>query len=101
VRVVAKTTAGSHRPGHSVDYTGAIDSFNECEQWTVVNQWVTCENKDVMEGILYINSKYKRAGVKFECFHNRGHPEISSEKTKDCNALERVAVLSDEILRVE
>jgi hypothetical protein len=35
----------------------------------------------------------------FECFHNRGHPEtyISEKNPKNYNALERVAVLSDEI----
>jgi hypothetical protein len=50
------------------------DVFNDCEQWAA-NQWMTCENKDVMEGILDIKSKYKASDLKFECFHNRGHPE--------------------------
>jgi hypothetical protein len=48
---------------YSVHYTGAT------------NQWMTCENKDVMEGIMHMKIKYKNAGAPFECFHNRGHPE--------------------------
>jgi hypothetical protein len=36
---------------------------------------MTCENKDVMEGIMHMKIKYKKAGIIFECFHNRGHPE--------------------------
>ena len=34
---------------------------------------MTCENKDVMEGIMHMEIKYKNAGMIFECFHNRGH----------------------------
>jgi hypothetical protein len=73
---------------YSVDYTGAINNFNECEKWT-------CENKDIM----HMKVKYKNADVKFECFHNRGHPEtyLPEKNSKQYNALERVAVLSDEI----
>jgi hypothetical protein len=83
---------------YSVDYTGAINNFNECEKWTQT-EWMTCENKDVMEGIMYMKAKYKNAKKKFECFHNRGHPEtyIPEKDPKQYNALERVAVLSDEI----
>ena len=51
-----------------------------------------------MEGIAFMKTKYKEAGMKFKCFHNREHPERwSPKKTPDFNALERVAVLSDEI----
>ena len=83
---------------YSVDYTGAINNFNECERWTQT-EWMTCENKDVMEGIMYMKAKYKNAKKKFECFHNRGHPEtyLPEKDPKQYNALERVAVLSDEI----
>ena len=83
---------------YSVDYTGAIDNFNECEKWTQT-EWLNCENKDVMEGIMFMKSKYKKAETLFECFHNRGHPEtyIPEKKSKNYNALERVAVMSDEI----
>ena len=38
---------------YSVDYTGAIDNFNECEKWTQT-EWLNCENKDVMEGIMFM-----------------------------------------------
>ena len=83
---------------YSVDYTGAIDNFNECEKWTQT-EWLNCENKDVMEGIMFMKNKYKKAETLFECFHNRGHPEtyIPEKKSKNYNALERVAVMSDEI----
>ena len=51
-----------------------------------------------MEGIVFMKIKYKEAGMEFKCFHNRGHPERWSPKDPpDFNALERVAVLSDEI----
>jgi hypothetical protein len=43
--------------------------------------------------------KYKEAGMEFKCFDNRGHPERWSPRdTSDFSALERVAVLSDEIV---
>ena len=58
---------------YSVDYTEAIDNFNECEQWAAT-EWMTREN-NVMEGILHMKSRYKETGLKFECFHNRGHLE--------------------------
>lgn len=52
-----------------------------------------------MEGILDIKSKYKASDLKFECFHNRGHPEtcLLQKKAKDYNALQRIAVRSEEI----
>ena len=52
-----------------------------------------------MEGMMHMKAKYKAAGMLFECFHNRGHPEtyIPGKKPKNYNALERVAVPSDEI----
>ena len=83
---------------YSVDYTGAIDNSNECEKWTQT-EWLSCKNKDVMEGIMHMKSKYKQAGTIFECFHNRGHQEtyIPGKKPENYNALERVAVMSDEI----
>jgi hypothetical protein len=28
-----------------------------------------------MEGIVFMEIKYKEAGMEFKCFHNRGHPE--------------------------
>ena len=48
---------------------------------------------------MYMKSKYEKAGTSFECFHNRGHPEtyIPGKKPENYNALERVAVMSDEI----
>ena len=57
------------------------------------------KTKTFMEGIMYMKIKYKTAGMIFECFHNRGHPEtyIPEKKPENCNALERAAVLSDEI----
>jgi len=69
---------------YSVDYTGAIDNFNECEKWTQT-EWLTCENKDVMEGIMHMKVKYKTAGMVFECFHNRGHPETYIPEKKPEN----------------
>ena len=51
-----------------------------------------------MEGIVFMKTKFKEAGMAFKCFHNRGHPERWSPKDpSDFNAPERVAVLSDEI----
>jgi hypothetical protein len=60
---------------------------------------MSCKDKDVMEGIMHMKIKYKNAGTLFECFHNRGHPEtyLPGKKPENYNALERVAVLSDEI----
>ena len=56
------------------------------------------ENRDVIEGIVFMKIKYKEAGMEFKCFHNRGHPERWSPKDpSDFNALERVTVLSDEV----
>lgn len=48
---------------------------------------------------MFMKNKYKKAETLFECFHNRGHPEtyIPEKKSKNYNALERVAVMSDEI----
>jgi hypothetical protein len=48
---------------------------------------------------MYMKSKYEKAGTLFECFHNRGHPEtyIPGKKPGNYNALEGVAVMSDEI----
>jgi hypothetical protein len=48
---------------------------------------------------MYMKNKYKKAEMLFECFHNRGHPEtyIPEKKPENHNALERVAVMSDEI----
>ena len=48
----------------AVDYTGPIDNF-----WTST-QWINCENRDVMESMVFMKVKYKRAGMEFECFHN-------------------------------
>jgi hypothetical protein len=82
---------------YAVDYTGAISNFNESQFWTST-QWINCENRDVMEGIVFMKQKYKTAGMSFECFHNRGHPERwSPRKPEEYTALGRVAVLSDEI----
>ena len=51
-----------------------------------------------MEGIVFMKKKYKEDGMSFKCFHNRGHPERwSPRRPDDFTALERVAVLSDEI----
>jgi hypothetical protein len=51
-----------------------------------------------MEGIVFMKIKYKEAGMKFKCFHNRGCPERWPPRDpSDFNAPERVAVLSDEI----
>jgi hypothetical protein len=36
---------------YAVDDTGAISNFNECQIWTST-QWINCENRDVMEGIV-------------------------------------------------
>jgi len=50
---------------------------------------MTCENKDVMEGIMHMKIKCKNAGMIFECFHiNRGHPEtyIPGKRPKNYNA---------------
>ena len=58
---------------YSVDYTGAINNFNECEKWT-------CENKDIMEGIMHMKVKYKNADVKFECFHNKDTQRHTSRR---------------------
>jgi hypothetical protein len=82
---------------YAVDYTGAIDNFNESQFWPAT-QWINCENRDVMEGIVFMEIKFKEAGMKFKCFHNWGHPERwSARQIPDFNALERVAVLSCEI----
>jgi len=82
---------------YAVDYTGAISNFNESQFWTST-QWINCENRDVMEGIVFMKKKYKTAGMKFECFHNRGHPERwSPREPAEYTALEKVAVMSDEI----
>jgi hypothetical protein len=82
---------------YAVDYTGAIDNFNESQFWTST-QWSSCENRAVMEGTVFMKIKYKEAGMEFKCFHNRGHPERWSPKDpSDFNALERVTVLSDEV----
>jgi hypothetical protein len=50
---------------------------------------MTCENKDVMEGIMHMKIKFKNAGTLLECFHNRGHSEthLPGKKPKDYNAL--------------
>jgi len=83
---------------YAVDYTGAISNFNGCQFWTST-QWINCENRDVMEGIVFMKQKYKEDGMSFKCFHNRGHPERWSPRCPiDFTALERVAVLSDEIV---
>ena len=74
---------------YSVDYTGAIDNFSECVELDTKTQWMTCENKDVMEGIMHMKIKCKNAGMIFECFHiNRGHPEtyIPGKRPKNYNA---------------
>jgi hypothetical protein len=84
---------------YAVDYTGAISNFNKSQFWTST-QWINCENRDVMEGIVFMKQKYKEEGMSFKCFHNRGHPEQWSPRRShpdDFTALERVAVLSDEI----
>ena len=61
---------------YSVDYTGAIDKSANVWELDTKTQWMTCENKDVMEGIMHMKIKYKNAGMIFEWFHiNRGHPE--------------------------
>jgi hypothetical protein len=83
---------------YAVDYTGAISNFNESQFWTST-QWIKCENRDVMEGIVFMKQKYKKEGMSFKCFHNRGHPERWSPRRfypDNYTALERVAVLSDE-----
>ena len=38
---------------YAVDYTGAISNFNESQFWTST-QWIKCENRDVMEGIVFM-----------------------------------------------
>ena len=53
-----------------------------------------------IEGILLMKKKYKEEGMSFKCFHNQGHPERWSPRRfypDNYTALERVAVLSDEI----
>ena len=42
---------------YAVDYTGAIDNSNEAQFWTST-QWVNCENRNAMEGIVLMNTKY-------------------------------------------
>jgi hypothetical protein len=94
--------AGSGEKGQGGGRSGQVSpppsSSLECEKWTHT-QWMACENKDAMEGIMHMKIKYKNAGTIFDCFHNRGHPEtyIPGNNPKNYNALERVAVLSDEI----
>jgi hypothetical protein len=45
-----------------------------------------------------MKQKYKKEGMSFKCFHNRGHPERWSPRSpEEFTALERVAVMSDEI----
>ena len=82
---------------YAVDCTGAISNFNECQFWTST-QWINCENRDKMEGIVFMKQKYKKEGMSFKCFHNRGHPERWSPRSPDeFTALGGVAVMSDEI----
>ena len=40
-----------------------------------------------------MKQKYKKEGMSFKCFHNRGHPERWSPRSPD----EFTAVMSDEI----
>jgi hypothetical protein len=60
---------------YAVDYTGAISNFNESQFWTST-QWINCENRDVMEGIVFMKQKYKEEGMSFKCFHNREHRKM-------------------------
>jgi hypothetical protein len=51
-----------------------------------------------MKGIVFMKQKYKEEGMSFKCFHNREHTERwPPRRPDDFTALERVAVLSDEI----
>jgi hypothetical protein len=55
---------------YAVDCTGAISNFNESQFWAST-QWINCENRDVMKGIVFMKQKYKEEGMSFKCFHNR------------------------------
>jgi len=80
---------------YAVDYTGAISCFNDVINWTA-NDWVNCEDRDVMEGILWARKAYKNAGLQFKCFHNKAHPEDWCHRPRsEYNALQEMAVLSD------
>ena len=37
------------------------------EKWTQT-EWLSCENKDVMEGIVHMKSKYKKARAIFDLY---------------------------------
>jgi len=58
---------------YAVDYTGAIDNFNEA-QFRTSTQWINCENRDAMEGIVFMKTKFKEAGMAFKYFHQSGEP---------------------------
>jgi hypothetical protein len=74
----------------------AIDNFNECGIGREINQ-----NIDVMGGIMHINNQVRDCRSTTRVLPQQGYPEtyLPKEATRNCNALERVAVLSDAIAK--
>jgi hypothetical protein len=82
---------------YAVDYTRAIDNVKRCSFGPPRNG-LTVKTEIQWKAFAFMKLTYKEAGIEFKCFHNRKHPERRSPKlANDYNALERVAVLSDEL----
>jgi hypothetical protein len=51
---------------YAVDCTGAISNFNESQFWAST-QWINCENRDVMEGIVFM-TEVQGGGYELQMF---------------------------------
>jgi hypothetical protein len=78
---------------YSTDLMDSVKGFQQVHRWSQT-KWLSACNRDLWEAIKHLKIELFKAKVRFEVFHNKGHPENWADR-KDYNALEWVAHHSD------
>ena len=78
-----------------VDYSGAISTAIDVQIW-IASDWISCEDRDILSAVLYMQQQWENAGLIFKLVKIKAHPENWCHlHVSNYKALHQMAVIQD------